>query len=45
MGDDQSSCQRCLEFEEDIRILQLPLAANGQYVTYSLGEPLAARHP
>jgi hypothetical protein len=35
MGHDQSSCQRCLEFEEEIRVLQLQLAASGQYVMYS----------
>jgi hypothetical protein len=37
MGDDHSSCPRCLEFEEEIRVLQQRLAASGQYVTYSPG--------
>jgi hypothetical protein len=37
VGHDQSSCPRCLEFEEEIRVLQLRLAASGQYVMYSPG--------
>jgi hypothetical protein len=37
MGDEQSSCPRCLEFEEEIRVLQQRLAAIGQYITYSPG--------
>jgi hypothetical protein len=36
-GEDPSSCPRRLEFEEEIRVLQLRLAACGQYVTYSPG--------
>jgi hypothetical protein len=37
MRDDQTSCSRCLEFEEEIRVLQLRLAAVGQYATFSPG--------
>jgi hypothetical protein len=32
-----AGCPRCLEFEEEIHLLQQQLAANGQYVTYSPG--------
>jgi hypothetical protein len=34
---ERSSCPQCLEFEEEIRLLQQRLAAGGQYVAYSPG--------
>jgi hypothetical protein len=37
MATEWSGCPRCLEFEEEIRVLQQRLAASGQYVTYSPG--------
>jgi hypothetical protein len=37
MGDAQDRCPRCLEFEEEIRVLRQRLAASGLYVTYSPG--------
>jgi hypothetical protein len=37
MGSERSACQRCLEFEDEIRLLQQQLATGGQYVTYSPG--------
>jgi hypothetical protein len=35
--DATSRCPRCLDLEEEIRTLQLRLAASGHYVTYSPG--------
>jgi hypothetical protein len=35
MRDALRSCPRCLEFEEEIRVLRQRLAASGQYVMYS----------
>jgi hypothetical protein len=37
MVTERSACPRCLEFQEEIRLLQQRLAASGQYVTYSPG--------
>jgi hypothetical protein len=37
MATERSACPRCLEFEEEIRVLQQQLAASGQYVMYSPG--------
>jgi len=31
------ACERCLQFEEELRELRQRLAASGQYVTYSPG--------
>jgi hypothetical protein len=35
--DDGAQCERCLEFQDEVRQLQQRLAASGQYVTYSPG--------
>jgi hypothetical protein len=35
--DDCARCERCLEFQDEVRQLQQRLAASGQYVTYSPG--------
>ena len=35
--DDGAQCERCLEFQDELRQLQQRLAASGQYVTYSPG--------
>jgi hypothetical protein len=35
--DDGAQCERCLEFQDELRQLQQHLAASGQYVTYSPG--------
>ena len=35
--DDGAQCERCLEFQDELRQLQQRLAASGQYVTYSQG--------
>ena len=32
-----TTCERCLQFEEELRDLRQRLAASGQYVTYSPG--------
>src|SRR5215468_5323105 len=40
MATERNACPRCLEFEEEIRVLQLQLAASGRYVTYSPGPKL-----
>jgi hypothetical protein len=37
MRDDRKTCLGCLEFEGEIRVLELRLLAVGQYVTYSPG--------
>jgi len=37
MADEDAICQRCLEFEDQVRDLQQRLAAVGQYVTFSPG--------
>src|SRR6516164_9097838 len=37
MSSERSTCPRCLEFEDEIRVLQQQLTASGQYVTYSPG--------
>jgi hypothetical protein len=35
--EDDAQCERCLEFQDEVRQLQQRLAASGQYVTYSPG--------
>jgi hypothetical protein len=37
VASDGAQCERCLEFEEEVRHLQERLAAVGHYVTYSPG--------
>ena len=37
VADDGAQCERCLEFQDELRQLQLHLAASGKYVTYSSG--------
>ena len=37
MADEGAQCERCLEFQDELRQLQQKLAASGQYVTYSPG--------
>ena len=35
--DDGAQCERCLEFQDELRQMRQRLAASGQYVTYSPG--------
>ena len=35
--EDDAQCERCLEFQDELRQMRQRLAASGQYVTYSPG--------
>jgi hypothetical protein len=40
MTDDGAQCERCLEFQDEVRQLRQRLAASDRYVTYSVGPDL-----
>jgi hypothetical protein len=40
MADDGAQCERCLEYQDEVRQLRQRLVASGKYVTYSPGPDL-----